>query len=462
MTTTAEEERAKLEARLADEQGIVAGDDHEERKVGPSEPLELIQELRPLNLGNSVRIVGEVSMRDPEQDPHAINRRGELGKPMYNWYYNTVSNDPISRMAFATHAPEPRGLVSTATGGRNARGKVNPNRVPVTDAKAMTAHIKKVAKFLGADAVGIAPVHPSLFYKGGARLDDYARESERGGGDSSPEEMTKRYPYAIVCLDAWDYHMGRAHRHRIGDFAYAFSAQRNTVLQANLGAYLRELGYAAVQGAVNPMPMALAAGLGELGRNGLVISEKFGARTHPSVLLTDLPLVPDKPVDLGVPEFCAVCRKCATSCPTNSIPHGDKTVINGVEKYAINWKTCYALRPVWSSIWQFCLTCVTVCPYTKENTWWHSLTIKALRTTPRKLRSLIVRPLIWLDNRIWGEVPRDRVQFLGYDSGRMPSIKTCTIAGCTCGDHDTPVEGKANMGYYAPLKENTNRFVKRA
>ena len=65
--------------------------------------------------------------------------------------------------------------------------------------------------------------------------------------------------------------MGRAHRHRIGDFAYSFSASKNQILVANLSAYVRELGYGILQCAVNPMPMAVAAGLGELGRNGLVI-----------------------------------------------------------------------------------------------------------------------------------------------------------------------------------------------
>ncbi len=415
-----------------------------------------------IDLGRSVRVVGPVSMRDPEIDPHAMNRRGELGKPLYNWIFNTVSNDPISRMAFATHAHDVKALVSSALGGRRSGGAVNSERTPVPDAKAMTRHIKRVARFFGADEVRIAPVNPAFFYKGGGRLDDYARDgSERSGGERTPEEQAQRYPYAICCLVAWDYRMGRAHRHRIGDFAYAFSASRNQILVANLTAYLKELGYGALLGAVNPMPMAVAAGLGEMGRNGLVISKRFGARVHPSVILTDLPLVPDGPIDIGVPEFCAVCRKCAETCPTNSIPHGDKTVINGVEKYAINWKTCYSLRPVWSSVWQFCLTCVTVCPYTKPNTWWHALAIRMLQWTPRPARGPVVRALKWLDDKIWGTVPRDRIQFLGYDSGRMPNVKACTIAGCNCGKHEVAADGSGKIGYYAPLKENTRRFVSR-
>ena len=86
--------------------------------------------------------------------------------------------------------------------------------------------------------------------------------------------------------------------------------------------------------------------MGELGRNGLVISEKFGARVHmPDPIMTDLPLVADEPIDIGVEDFCKVCRKCAVTCPTNSITFGDKVVYNGIEKYKINWQTCYKLRP---------------------------------------------------------------------------------------------------------------------
>ena len=88
-----------------------------------------------------------------------------------------------------------------------------------------------------------------------------------------------------------------------------------------------------------------------------------------------------------------------------------------------------------------------------------SLAIGALKTTREAARGLVIRPLKWLDDVFWGTVPRDRVQFLGYDSGRLPNVKACTIAGCTCGKHE--VEGNGRIGYYAPLKENTRRFVSR-
>ena len=89
-----------------------------------------------------------------------------------------------------------------------------------------------------------------------------------------------------------------------------------------------ELGYDVALGAGIPMPLAVAAGIGEMGRNGMVITEKYGSRIHmPDVILTDLPLTADKPIDLAVPDFCSYCRKCAITCPTNSIPFENKVVI---------------------------------------------------------------------------------------------------------------------------------------
>jgi epoxyqueuosine reductase QueG len=230
-----------------------------------------------------------------------------------------------------------------------------------------------------------------------------------------------------------------------------------------LEGYIRELGYTALRGVVNPQAAGLAAGMGELGRNGLVISEKYGPRIHmPDPITTDLPLVPDEPIDIGVADFCQVCRKCAVTCPTNSITFDDKVVHNGIEKFKIKWETCYRLRPYMHDHWGSCLTCATVCPYTKPNVWWRDLAIWTLRTTPIPARPPVVRALKWLDDRIWGEVPRKRVRWMGYDSGIKPGEHACTVVGCTASHEEkSQATVTGDVGYYAPLKENTNRFVKR-
>jgi ferredoxin len=208
------------------------------------------------------------------------------------------------------------------------------------------------------------------------------------------------------------------------------------------------------------MPAALAAGVGELGRNGMLMAEKFGARVHlGDPILTNMPLIPDRPLDIGVEDFCKVCRKCATTCPTNSISMEGKVVHNGVEKYKINWETCYRLRAYVLDFWEVCLTCVTVCPYTKPSTWWRTLAVESLKWTPFALRPVAVRALKFLDDTFWGKVPRRRVRWLNYDSGILLVKKERTGTNAAAAEaHGEAPDLKSKVGYYYPLKENTRRF----
>lgn len=64
---------------------------------------------------------------------------------------------------------------------------------------------------------------------------------------------------------------------------------------------------------------ATTAGLGWLGKNGLVINEKLGSFFNIGILLTDLEIAPD----IQIKNKCNSCEKCITSCPTSAIisPH---------------------------------------------------------------------------------------------------------------------------------------------
>jgi epoxyqueuosine reductase len=61
--------------------------------------------------------------------------------------------------------------------------------------------------------------------------------------------------------------------------------------------------------------MARAAGLGWIGRNNLLVNERFGSRIRLVTVLTDLPLVVNAPVSKG----CGTCRECLTVCPAGAI-----------------------------------------------------------------------------------------------------------------------------------------------
>ena len=397
-------------------------------------------------LGRSARIVGDWRSVDVEQTPHNKNNRGELGKALYYYRNNRVSPDPLSRIETSALSADRRNTFERVL-AQAPTGAINPERVPVPDPKAMTAHIKRVAKYLGASDVGIMRIRAPFLYAKGAYPDEGTGSAVTDSSSLTPEEASERYPYAIALVYAWDYEMGRAHRHRIGDAAYHFGAEHLRATYANLASYIKELGYSVVQRVATPMPVALAAGLGEMGRHGMLITEHFGARVHlGSPILTDMPLVTDEPIDLGVTDFCQVCNKCATACPTNSITTGGKAVVNGVEKFKINWETCYRLRPHVVDYWSSCLTCVAVCPYTKPNVWWRTVAIRAIKWTPIPLRGLVTRPLKWIDDTFWGKLGRKRVRFMSYDSGslKLPD-------GTQAGTND-------DTGYYYPLKENARRF----
>jgi reductive dehalogenase len=412
-------------------------------------------------LGRTVRIVGPVANVDMNQSPHPKNRRGELGKALFNWYRNTISKDPLTRVSAPNHFADRRNFLASVV-NQTSKGKINPKRVPVTDPEKMTRHIKAVARYMGADVVAVARAHPSFMYAGNRYVQDGTAEDAYQ--KSAPEELVRKFPYLLVTTTAWDYNKLQAHRHHIGDSAYHVSQMKGVVILKALEGYIKELGYTALRGVANPQAAGLASGVGELGRNGLIINAKFGARIHmPDPIMTDLPLVPDQPVDIAVEDFCKICRKCANTCPTNSIPFGDKVVHNGIEKYKINWLTCYKLRPYVHDHWGSCLTCVAVCPFTKPNVWWHNLTVWTLRTCPIPARPVLVRLLKAIDDRFWGATRQNRVRWLGYDSGIKPGEHACTVGGCTAAHagEGRSEEVAGNMGYYAPLKENTNRFVKR-
>lgn len=71
----------------------------------------------------------------------------------------------------------------------------------------------------------------------------------------------------------------------------------------------------AYKGHISHKAVARLAGLGWIGRSGLLVNPQYGARARYATVLTDLELPYGAPVDGN----CGRCTRCVTSCPGRAI-----------------------------------------------------------------------------------------------------------------------------------------------
>lgn len=128
-----------------------------------------------------------------------------------------------------------------------------------------------------------------------------------------------------------------------------------------LAQWIREQGYSArPEGFVGEsmnIAYAVAAGLGQLGLNGQLLSPHAGSRCRLHVMTTNAPFVHDKPVDYGLEGVCDACKICVRRCPPGAIPAARKES-RGVLKAKLNTKRCLPVMGKASG----CSICMKVCP----------------------------------------------------------------------------------------------------
>lgn len=177
-------------------------------------------------------------------------------------------------------------------------------------------------------------------------------------------------------------------------------------ISIQLAGWLRRLGYGArahIAGSnyqAMVVPLAWAAGLGELGRMGILITPKLGPRVRLGLVTTDLPLIVDNPVAFGVQDFCMTCLKCARNCPSKAISFDPPEESNGVIRWVIDREECYRY---WRKMGTDCSVCLSVCPYSKEDNLLHSA-VRGLASRSRTFQSLSVRG----DDFFYGRLHRHR------------------------------------------------------
>ncbi|NVM03066.1 MAG: epoxyqueuosine reductase [Candidatus Helarchaeota archaeon] len=205
----------------------------------------------------------------------------------------------------------------------------------------MTEKIKKYIHNLDMDAIGIAEAENKLFLE--------APENHRPKNILEDAKSVivfgKTLPRAIFKMN---YHQEQL-VHRLYHSVYKFL----DIAATRLSDYIESLGYYAIPipsyiplrienlepwGIISLKHAALAAGLGRIAKNGLLIHPKYGTLIRLSAVITTAKLIPDKPYE---EEICLDCNLCIENCPAKAF--GKKTgkfnkikCLNNVVKHGLN------------------------------------------------------------------------------------------------------------------------------
>lgn len=258
--------------------------------------------------------------------------------------------------------------------------------------------IKRAARLYGADLVGIT--------KRDTRW-DYADFIDPYGAGGPKIHGWEKFPFepktVVVMALEMDYEATSANPSWTGASATGEGYSRMAKTAYQLAVFFKVLGYHSVASGNDTglsQPYAVAAGLGETGRNGLLISYKYGPRIRLAKVYTDFDFVEyDQPKTFGVKEFCERCLRCADSCPAQVISFDPKPSMKpthdepekwfnnpGVEKYYVNAKGCFEY---WCKSNTDCGTCITSCPYNKPDFWHHRMVDKINALMPGPMHSFM-------------------------------------------------------------------------
>jgi len=258
--------------------------------------------------------------------------------------------------------------------------------------EAISGYLKHLARYYGALEVGITPLEPYHMYSHVGR-----------GTGTFGEPIRLEHTWAIAFTVEMDREMIAANPQAPGSMESAKEYVESARVAVQLAAAIRALGYPArahIDGnyrVVAPL-VARDAGLGEIGRMGLLMTPRQGPRVRLGVVTTSLPLraAPHRP-DPAVLDFCGICQKCAACCPSQSIPRGPRREIGGVLRWQIDSESCYRY---WCTVGTDCGRCMTVCPYSHPDNPYHNLVRWGIAHS-----YLFRRAALKLDDLFYGQKP---------------------------------------------------------
>ena len=342
--------------------------------------------------GTKGLIVGEVKRFDERRHVFARNRTLKPGSEQYETFYKEYpeleagdaarreKGGPMGHPGRIDRPHEGANVAATLASlslclWLSTLDKVKPQAHPECKGKKVemspeeaTMRIKGFAKSRGAVLVGVTEINPLWVF---SHKGEIFHENWEDWG----KPLETKHKYAIVFAEEMDFELiGPApHTPTVMESMAAYA--QGAFIAAQLANFVANMGYSATADQLRYyeellVPLAVDAGLGEAGRLGYLLTQKYGPRVRLSAVTTDLPLVPDKPIDIGVEHFCKICKKCAVCCPSNSIPLDEQKEVNGTLRWKLNAETCF---DYWGKVGTDCNVCMKVCPWSHANTMPHQL-----------------------------------------------------------------------------------------
>ncbi|MBN1386901.1 MAG: 4Fe-4S dicluster domain-containing protein [Bacteroidales bacterium] len=255
----------------------------------------------------------------------------------------------------------------------------------------LTGFIKGWARKMGAHSVGITEMRDYHFYTYGGRKERYGKK------------VTNDHKYGIAITVEMDHELTLTGPQAPAVMESARQYLNSGMIATQTALTLRNLGYEAKThidanyDLICPL-VARDAGLGEIGRMGLLMTPALGPRVRIAVVTTDAPLKTDEPgYDNTVIDFCSLCKKCARNCPSSSIPDGERENHPGGLRWKINQESCYTF---WCHAGTDCARCMAVCPYSHKANMFHNFIRWGIRNN-----FIFRRIAVKLDDLFYGAKP---------------------------------------------------------
>ncbi len=278
--------------------------------------------------------------------------------------------------------------------------RVRRQKVDFKDAADASKKIKKAARYLGASLVGITAYDPLWTYS--ELIKEKFEDESQQEGPPGYEIFTPEFPFkpksVVVIAVEMDYRTIALSPSSLEGAATGLGYSHMCEVGYSVSTFIRALGYRAFANGNDvslSIPYAVAAGLGELGRHGMLITREFGPRVRLVKVFTELELAPDPPITFGVWDFCKNCKRCAEACPSKAISDGEPTLEGntisnnpGVLKWYINPEKCIQF---WRENGSDCANCITACPYNKLASWPHHLSTSVAALPVAPLHSFMAR-----------------------------------------------------------------------